>query len=173
MNNVIWKALTKRGFTVFQEQPQTGKYNLFTDMDKQDWIMFSIYNKTNNATYGINLKNGSFLINGASLMPSVQNTPYDIPCIPKQRFDYTTTLFWYNEIMEQPTNPHNKPECLNVYIGYKIPMNVQCSVDGVHGGKLIQARPMLKLNLKNNMASLSTSYKFQYGCDGKLIVVKG
>lgn len=156
MNSVIWKALKRDGSSICEEQ--NGKYNNFLQVDKKDWIYFSICNKKNNANYSIDLISGTFMFNGIPIIPAIQNDVYDIPCI-NRGFQYCSTLFWYNEFVAYQET--GQTTCQNVYIGYVVELNIQ-GIRNNYKGKYLKARPMLKLNTTNNMVSFSTSYSFQY-----------
>lgn len=171
MDNIIWKAITKKGQMICQQEQ--GKYNNFLDYDHQQWICFTLFNKTNNLNYGIDLIRGCFLFNGVAVHPSIQNNIYDVPCIPKQRFNYGKTLFWYNQFLSQLNTNTTENKCINVFIGYTVQLDSNITINK-RDGIIKLARPCLKLNTITNMVSFSTSYVFQYvDQQGNKIKVQG
>ena len=160
MDNFCWKAITNKG-ELIQQFSTDGSYVDFTKVDKKDWICFNIFNNKNNMSYGIDLLNGSFIFNGVNIIPAVQSGIFDIPCIPNWRFNYNETLFWYNQFLSQLNSCNSTTKCVNVFIGYKLPLNADFSLQQ-KTGKIVMVRPMLKLNALNNSVTFSTSYVFQY-----------
>lgn len=156
MNSVLWKALKKNGTSV--TQMQNGKYTNFVSEDKSDWILFSLHNLKNNSNYSIDLIRGTFLFNGIPVVPSIQNDLFDIPIL-KKGFKYSSTLFWYNEMITQ-IGVSTDSYCANVHIGYVVDINEPCIINN-REGILVKARPMLKLCTANNTVSFSTSYQFK------------
>lgn len=159
MNNIIWKAITKSGQLISQCEGQ--KYCNFMDYDHSDWMCFTLFNKANNANYGIDLIRGCFLFNGLAIQPAIQSGVYDVPCVPKQRFNYGKTLFWYNEFMAQLNTGDTQNKCINVFAGYTVQLDHEICINNKIG-KIKIARPCLKIDAVNNMVSFSTSYVFQY-----------
>lgn len=159
MNNVFWQAITPNKVILQQEN---GKYNNFTTIDKKDWLIFNIINKQNNNAYGIDLKTGHFIYNGINVQPAIQSGVYDIPCIPQEEFDYTKTLFWYNQMISEFNTLNSKSFCQSVYIGYQVKLKKPFVWRKKYSGFITLARPMLKLNLVDNCVSFSTAYIFEY-----------
>lgn len=171
MDNIIWKAITKSGQMICQNQ--NDKYNNFINYDHSQWLCFTLFNKSNNANYGIDLVKGCFLFNGLTFQPAVQNGVYDIPCVPNGVFNFGKTLFWYNQFMSQLNTNNTQNKLLNVYAGYTVQLNHDACINNKIG-KLKLARPCLKINAQNNVVSFSTSYLFQYvDQNGKSIKVQG
>ena len=170
MENIIWKAVTKKGQLICQQND--GKYNNFMDYDRSQWMHFTLFNKKNNANYGIDLLKGCFLFNGLPMQPAIQNGVYDIPIIAKQPFNYGKTLFWYNQFMAQLNTNTNQNKCLNVFAGYSINVDIDTVINNKHG-KVKIVRPCIKINTITNMASFSTSYLFEYVQGEKIIKVQG
>ena len=155
MKNIYWQAITPNG--VVQELN-----NDFRKINKDDWVLFGVNNKNNNSNYSIDLKSGCFVLNGVNIMPAIQNGVYDIPCVPQQQFDYTKTLFWYNQLISQFNIAKNDTYCQNVYIGYEVTLKKPFIWKKQYQGYITLARPMLKINAINNSVSFSTAYIFQY-----------
>lgn len=171
MDNVIWKAITKSGQLICQSE--NGKYNNFMDYDRSQWICFTLFNKTNNANYGIDLLKGCFLFNGLAVQPAIQNGVYDCPCVPSADFNFGKTLFWYNQFLSQLNTNNTENKCVNVFAGYTVQLNADACINN-KSGKILLARPCLKLNTITNMVSFSTSYLFEYtDQNGNKVKVQG
>ena len=171
MNKIIWKAITKTGQLKLQQN--NGIYTNFMDLDRQTLISFNLFNKSNNANYGIDLMSGYFMFNGMSVMPAIQNGVYDVPCMPKERFDYRKTLFWYKQFTAGLNTANTATQCINVFAGYTVQLDQQAVINN-KVGRIILARPCIKINAKNNLCSLSVSYVFEYKDEnGNIIKVQG
>lgn len=171
MDNIIWKAITKKGQLI--SQVENNKYNNFTNYDHSQWVCFTLFNKNNNSNYGIDLVKGYFLFNGLTFMPAIQDGVYDVPCISSAKFEYGKTLFWYNEFLTQLNTSNNQNQLLNVFAGYTIQLNCPATINKKQGFVKL-ARPCLKINNQTNMVTFSTSYVFEYkDIDGKIVRVQG
>lgn len=155
MNGINWTALYQNGNVVKQIQ-DNGNYTLFTQLNKQNIILFSVENSFNDVTYSINLKNGQFLINGIPINISINSSYKNI-----QLQNYTKNninLFWYNDC--QAIVGSNQSKINTCYFGYKIKTSIPYNYKDIIG-EIIQFKLSASIQFGNNIFSMSQTKKIK------------
>lgn len=162
MQNLVWKAITKQGKLLSQQQ--NGNYFDFCNLNKQELICFTVFNKNNNSNYMINLKTGQFVFNGIPFTPSIQINDLDYDFLQNIKIDIAKNLFWYNQMscdFNVLTLKNTNISCTNTYFGYKVDLDLDYTLNNIQG-KIISSRPMIKIQNNNNKVTFSNKLTFKY-----------
>ena len=159
MQNVVWKAVYKDGFSILEDADPDHAEN-FTNLSREGLMYFCLEVKPTGATVGINLENGEFLIGGFPVRPSKEISG-SLITISGRKLDYAKGLIQYKCAKPMAPKPgaSERAQPLAFVIGYKvdIPSGEFRWEDGKNLCELTHFQPMVSINADTYTVSMSVT----------------